>query len=57
MRKAIHKFILWYVTKKCGGAFHTGPYGEKGHYIKVFTDNEYGELQKFLIRHENMKNQ
>ncbi len=56
MRKAIHKFILWYVTKKCGGAFHTGPYGEKGHYIKVFTDNEYGELQKLLIRHENMKN-
>lgn len=47
MKKLIHKLILWYVVKKCGGTFHTGPYGENGFYIKAFTDKEYGEYQKY----------
>lgn len=50
IRKYIHKFILWYVEKHCGGGFHTGEYDSpSGRYIHSFTDEEYGYIQKLQI--------
>lgn len=50
MRKYIHKIIVWYL-KKCGGAFHSGPYGDNGKYVKLFTDKQYSEYQRMLIKY------
>jgi hypothetical protein len=46
-RKSIHKLIVRYLLK-CGGCFHTGPYGERGAYVALFSDREYGEYQHLL---------
>lgn len=45
IRKHVHRFIVWYLTK-CGGAFHHGKYGESGRYVALMTDNKYHEYQK-----------
>ena len=44
-RKHIHKAIVWYL-KRCGGAFHSGAYGENGKYVKLFSDAEYNDYQR-----------
>lgn len=48
-RRVIHKLIVKYLIR-CGGAFHHGEYGDSGKYVKLFTDEEYGEYQKMLIK-------
>lgn len=48
-RKVIHKLIVKYLVR-CGGAFHQGAYGDNGRYVKLFTDDEYGEYQKMMIK-------
>lgn len=45
----IHKFIVWYLKYKCGGAFHHGNYSQNGVYVRVFTDEYYGYIQRLLI--------
>jgi len=47
VRGVIHRLIVKYLLR-CGGAFHSGPYGEQGKYVRLFTDKEYDEYQKFL---------
>lgn len=50
IRKRIHKFILWYLEKKCGGGFHTGEYkSPEGRYVKAYTDEDYEYIQKLQI--------
>lgn len=44
LRVHVHKAIVWYLIR-CGGAFHSGAYGEDGRYVKLFTDAEYGDHQ------------
>jgi deoxyribodipyrimidine photolyase-like uncharacterized protein len=41
IRKPIHRFILWYTEKVCGGDFHTKPYGPSGRYIVSMNDSQY----------------
>ena len=41
MRYYILKFIQWYLIKKCGGAFHINPYGEKGRYVVIMNERQY----------------
>lgn len=48
-RKAMHSLIVKYLYK-CGGAFHHGEYGVNGRYVKVFTDEQYGQHQNDLVR-------
>lgn len=51
MRKYIHKFIKWYLLKKCGGAFHTGEYNTKdGFYVCIYSDEKYEYLQNLQIK-------
>ena len=40
MRKIIHKLILKYLIK-CGGSFHTNPYGNTGRYIVLMNERQY----------------
>ena len=40
-----HKFIVWYLFK-CGGAFHNRPYGDKGLYVALMSDEKYNKYQK-----------
>ncbi len=50
IHKRIHKFIVWYLKYKCGGAFHHNKYGNDGVYVRVFTDEYYGYIQRLLIK-------
>jgi hypothetical protein len=38
--KFIHTLILWYLAR-CGGAFHTNPYGQAGRYVVAMSDEQY----------------
>jgi hypothetical protein len=49
IRSKIHKFIVWYLKYKCGGMFHHGSYSQNGVYVRVFTDEYYGYIQRLLI--------
>lgn len=40
MRRIIHKLIQWYL-RRCGGAFHTSPYGPKGRYVVLMNEDQY----------------
>jgi len=40
IRKYLHHFIARYI-KRCGGAFHTYPYGENGRYVVIMNEEEY----------------
>lgn len=42
----IVKFILWYLTKKCGGASHVRKYGVDGRYLVVMSDLEYHSFKE-----------
>lgn len=44
VRKYIHNAIVWYL-KRCGGAFHSGPYGENGKYVALMSDEKYHHYQ------------
>lgn len=44
VKKHIHNAIVWYL-KRCGGAFHNGPYGENGKYVALMSDDQYGRYQ------------
>lgn len=50
-RKPIHRVIVWYVGK-CGGGFHTFPYGERGKYTLSMSDKEYHEYKEYLYDKE-----
>jgi len=41
IRKLIHPAICWYL-RRCGGAFHSYPYGKRGRYVVMMTDKQYG---------------
>lgn len=47
MRHAIHKLIVWYL-RRCDGAFHCYPYGERGRYVMLMTETQYGQAAKML---------
>jgi hypothetical protein len=40
MKHALHKLIVWYL-RRCGGAFHCYPYGERGRYAVLMTERQY----------------
>lgn len=46
IKRFLHKFILWYL-RRCGNAFHTGPYNNYGEsnkggmYIVAMDDDTY----------------
>jgi hypothetical protein len=55
--KWLHRLIVWYL-RRCGGAFHHGPYGEQGRYVELMTDAQYSRrnlceltLREILMAH------
>lgn len=44
VRKHIHNFIVWYLNR-CGGAFHSGEYGESGNYVALMSDTKYRDYK------------
>jgi len=40
----IKRLICWYVSRRCGGAFHYGPYGDRGSYIARVDEATYHKL-------------
>ena len=40
MRGLLHRFIVWYL-RRCGGVFHTFPYGFHGRYVVVMNEDQY----------------
>jgi len=54
LRKYLHRFIKWYLIKKCGGAFHTGEYNtDEGFYVCIYNDAKYEYLQRLQIKDMN----
>jgi hypothetical protein len=51
-RKPIHRFIVQYI-RKCGGGFHTFPYGEQGKYTLSMSDKEYHEYKEYMYDKEH----
>ena len=44
VRGWIQEFICWYL-RRCGGAFHSGPYGPFGNYVKLMSDESYHAMK------------
>lgn len=40
VKKYIHHCIVKYL-KKCGGAFHSHPYGDSGRYVVLMDESKY----------------
>lgn len=55
MRHLIHKVICWYL-RRCGGAFHCYPYGERGRYVVLMDEQQYAEYNhRFVVIDERDK--
>jgi hypothetical protein len=46
--------IVWYL-RRCCGAFHHGPYGDGGVYVRLMKDQEYADYQMWLIQNNLAK--
>lgn len=40
MRDLLHSCIAWYL-RRCAGAFHVYPYGERGRYVVLMDEDAY----------------
>jgi hypothetical protein len=49
MRHLLHKAILFYVQRICGGGFHCNKYGSGGRYVESMSDAEYS-LRRSAIK-------
>lgn len=49
IRLIIHKFIVWYLTKKCGGTFHHNEYGDDGRYITIMNEKVYNKYTRIRV--------
>ena len=46
MKSLLHRFICWYLARRCGGAFHCHAYGPAGRYVQLLTEEQYAEFQR-----------
>ncbi len=46
MIHAIHKLIVWYLRRRCGGVFHCYNYGPSGRYVVLMTDDFYARWNR-----------
>ncbi len=53
IRGWIHRSIRWYL-RRCGGAFHVGPYGSFGNYVKLLSDEDYHWMKETLHIRQDM---
>jgi len=50
IRRIIHRLIERYL-RRCGGSFHTRPYGACGRYVVLMTEEEYHYFQEYRHRY------
>jgi hypothetical protein len=48
LHSIIVNFISWYLREKCGYAVHNYPYGKRGRYIVMITENQYHEFRQLV---------
>lgn len=48
MKRLIHKAIQWYL-RRCGGVFHTNPYGPSGRYVVLMNEYQYHEFSHAFL--------
>jgi hypothetical protein len=46
LHSVIVNFISWYLRNKCGYAVHSYPYGKRGRYIVMMTENQYHDFRE-----------
>lgn len=49
MRLLLHRAIMHYL-RRCGGAFHHGPYGADGSYVVAMDEAGYADLHYRHLR-------
>jgi hypothetical protein len=45
MKRIAHKLIQWYL-RRCGGVFHTNPYGPSGRYVVLMDEDQYHRFRQ-----------
>jgi predicted small secreted protein len=47
--KYLQRLIAWFLGSRCGGAFHNGPYGERGRYVALLTEGQYHRAMAAVV--------